>query len=142
MTIATATHSAVARILDALGLKHVRSLRLNMELNSAVAVVTEQYVTGDQLERVALAIETREWVLVPKDENRLLKDAIRRLAEQDATLSVCDGNVIVTMDATLADAEREAISASIVCWSQPIASNEQLLGKHAVALRGLLERLG
>jgi hypothetical protein len=32
-------------------------------------------------------------------ENELLKEAIRRLAEQDATLSVCDGNVTVQMDA-------------------------------------------
>jgi len=68
MAIATITNSAVGRIIDALGLKYVRSLRLNMELDSAVAVVTEQYVTGDQLERLAGAIETKEWVLVPKDE--------------------------------------------------------------------------
>jgi len=32
-------------------------------------------------------------------ENDRLKTAIRRLAEQDATLSVCDGNVTVQMDA-------------------------------------------
>lgn len=38
-----------------------------------------------------------------------LRLAIRRLADQDATLSVCDGNVTVTMDATLTDAEREAV---------------------------------
>ena len=68
MAIATTTNSAIPRILDALGLKYVRSLRLNMELNNAVAVVTEQYVTGDQLERLAGALETKEWVLVPKDE--------------------------------------------------------------------------
>ena len=30
----------------------------------------------------------------------ILRTAIRRLAEQDATLSVCDGAVTVTMDAT------------------------------------------
>jgi hypothetical protein len=39
-----------------------------------------------------------------------LKESIRRLADQDATLSVCDGDVTVTMDATLTDEEREAIS--------------------------------
>jgi len=32
-------------------------------------------------------------------ENEQLKDAIRRLAEQDATLSVCHGNVTVQIDA-------------------------------------------
>ena len=43
-------------------------------------------------------------------ENARLRLAIRRLAEQDATLSVCDGNVTVTMDAALTDAEREALN--------------------------------
>jgi hypothetical protein len=37
------------------------------------------------------------------------REAIRRLAEQDATLSVCNGNVIVDMDATLTDAERRGM---------------------------------
>ena len=67
-------------------------------------------------------------------ENKILMEAIRRLAEQDATLSVCDGNVTVTMDATLTDAEREAIEwASTVDWGS---------NPHAATLRGLLERLG
>ena len=38
-----------------------------------------------------------------------LREAIRRLADQEATLSVCDGSVTVTMDATLTDEERAAI---------------------------------
>jgi hypothetical protein len=42
-------------------------------------------------------------------EMELLRTAIRRLADQDATLSVCDGAVTVTMDATLTDEEREAV---------------------------------
>jgi hypothetical protein len=37
-------------------------------------------------------------------------EAIRRLAEQDATLSVRGGKVTVTMDATFTDEEREAIT--------------------------------
>jgi hypothetical protein len=45
-----------------------------------------------------------------KSEIALLQEAIRRLADQDATLSVAGGNVTVTMDATLTDAEREAIA--------------------------------
>jgi hypothetical protein len=68
MAIATSQGNAVGRIVDALGLKYVRSLRLSMELNSVVAIVTEQYVTGDQLERLAGELETKEWVLVPRDE--------------------------------------------------------------------------
>jgi hypothetical protein len=39
-----------------------------------------------------------------------LREAIRRLAEQDATLSVCDGNVTVEMDAA-------PIAAEPVAWS-------------------------
>jgi hypothetical protein len=61
-----------------------------------------------------------------------LREAIRRLAEQDATLSVCDGNVTVTMDATLADEEREAIE-----WAIMEAGGVSL---RAATLRGLLER--
>jgi hypothetical protein len=69
-----------------------------------------------------------------------LKEALRRLADQDATLSVCNGNVTVTMDATLDDAEREAIEWSI---------NDQIAGGHQdhptvkaviAVLRALLER--
>ena len=63
-------------------------------------------------------------------EHRL---AIRRLAEQDATLSVQGGNVTVTMDGTLTDAEREAIT--VACgdssqWGRP----------HVATLMRLLER--
>jgi hypothetical protein len=46
------------------------------------------------------------------DEIERLREAVRRLADQDATLSVVDGNVIVEMDAppwTLTDAERGAL---------------------------------
>ena len=62
-----------------------------------------------------------------------LRLAIRRLAEQDATLSVCDGSVTVTMDATLTDAEREALH-----WFAHYGLPEH----RAATLRGLLERLG
>lgn len=65
-------------------------------------------------------------------ENDRLREAIRRLAEQDATLSVCEGNVTVTMDATLTDAEREAIE-----YAEGGTSNCDV----AATLRGLLERL-
>ena len=47
------------------------------------------------------------------DEIVRLRLAIRRLAEQAATLSVQDGSVTVTMDGTLTDAEREAIEIAI-----------------------------
>lgn len=64
--------------------------------------------------------------------------AIRRLAEQDATLSVCDGNVTVTLDATLTDAEREAIEN---CIYASVRIGDDWSDKQAATLRGLLERL-
>jgi len=61
-----------------------------------------------------------------------LRNAIRRLADQDATLSVQGGNVNVTMDATLTDEERDAIAFGIACVTTD---------RHAATLRSLLERL-
>ena len=80
-----------------------------------------------------------------------LREAIRRLADQDATLSVCEGNVTVTMDEvkcpyvvgkttlycsltplTLTDAEREALH-----WFAHYGLPEH----RAATLRSLLERL-
>ena len=64
-----------------------------------------------------------------------LRDAIRRLADQDATLSVCDGNVTVTVDATLTAEEREAIEW---CLSLPMLDRDAV---RMMPLRSLLERL-
>jgi len=74
-----------------------------------------------------------------------LKEAIRRLAEQDATLSVCGGNVKVTMDATLTDEERDALAKGIyLCEGTAGEANENINGRVwaqvAARLRGLLER--
>lgn len=64
----------------------------------------------------------------------VLETAIRRMAEQDATLSVCDGNVTVTIDATLTDEEREAVEYfANFQWT--------MLEPYAATLRSLLERL-
>ncbi len=79
-----------------------------------------------------------------RTENKLLaeelekhREAIRRLAEQDATLSVCDGRVIVTMDATLIDEEREAVEFfANMEWPK---SSQQIKAR-AATLRALLER--
>jgi hypothetical protein len=64
-----------------------------------------------------------------------LRLAIRRLANQDATLSSCDGAVTVTMDATLTDEEREAIR-----WFSDYG-DLQSEARRAEVLRGLLARL-
>lgn len=82
------------------------------------------------------------------DEIERLREAIRRLADQDATLSLLckrDGSqvVTVTMDATLTDAEREAIGRAI----DSLEGVEDLLPTAAITdpadtLRGLLSRTG
>ena len=68
------------------------------------------------------------------DEIDRLRLAIRRLAEQDATLSVQGGNVTVTVDATLTGAEREAVD-----WAA-YAAEKWYEHTAAATLRGLLER--
>ena len=49
-------------------------------------------------------------------EVRRLRAAITALADQAATLSVCNGNVTVTMDATLTDEEREAVDRARIAF--------------------------
>jgi hypothetical protein len=67
-----------------------------------------------------------------------LKDAIRRLAEQDATLSVCDGDVTVTMDATLTDEERTFLR--MVRDTYAMQDDDEVCGMIAASITGLLER--
>jgi hypothetical protein len=75
-------------------------------------------------------------------EAELLRTAIRRLADQDATLSVCNGNVTVTMDGTLTDAEREAIEAAALIVDEYEEEMDGFPSGAAATLRRLLERLG
>ena len=67
-----------------------------------------------------------------------LEQAIRRLADQDATLSVQGGNVIVTMDATLTDEEREAVEDAVSRYVPGITPKAEA---RAATLRRLLDRL-
>jgi hypothetical protein len=76
--------------------------------------------------------KVRDLLIDCRDEIARLRDAIRRLAEQDATLSVQGGSVTVTMDATLTDEERAAVE-----WYAGYGRD----GLHADTLRKLLERL-
>jgi hypothetical protein len=67
MQIANGTHKTAARICDALGLKDVRALSLSMAVDDAVMLAATQYVTGDQINRFAGELETRQYVLVPHE---------------------------------------------------------------------------
>jgi hypothetical protein len=71
-------------------------------------------------------------------EVRRLRAAITALVDQDATLAVCNGNVTVEMDATLTDAEREAVATAMNDYAADNADPE-CAGIEAT-LWGLLER--
>lgn len=71
-------------------------------------------------------------------EVRRLRAAIAALADQDATLSVCEGTVIVTMDATLTFEERAAVADAADRYAEMTPESAET----AAVLRGLLERLG
>jgi hypothetical protein len=70
------------------------------------------------------------------DEIENLRQAIRRLAEQDATLSVCDGAVTVTLDNALTPVDRLAIE-----WAAALARKDSQVAIHKTLCR-LLEQLG
>jgi hypothetical protein len=71
------------------------------------------------------------------DEIARLREAILRLAEQDATLSVCEGNVTVDMDFALTDEERFVLTEARDFYSDidDVRRNEI-----AAVIDGLLER--
>jgi DNA-binding protein YbaB len=83
-------------------------------------------------------------------ENERLKEAIRRIADQDATVSMCNGNVTVDMDGTLTPEEREVLAQCVkdyedsaaLCYEQVRHTEAAKRMKQAVVIRGLLERLG
>jgi len=79
-----------------------------------------------------------------------LKDAIRRIADQDATLSACDGEVTVQVDGNMTDDERKSIDRVIFLLNHQ-ADDLDKSGlydysashrKDIAALRTLSERLG
>jgi hypothetical protein len=89
-----------------------------------------------KLDITNLTMPEPEAVALLKSEVRRLRAALAALADQDATLSVQGGSVIVTMDATLTDEEREA--GGLIAMHLDYAGRDHL----AATLRGLLERLG
>lgn len=91
---------------------------------------------SDLLDEAANEIEKlREQLLAAYRLGVSHREAICRLADQDATLSVQGGNVIVTMDATLTDAEREALE-----WFTHGDSPFPEEASRMATVRGLLER--
>jgi hypothetical protein len=77
------------------------------------------------------------------DEIERLRTAIRRIAEQDATLSVQGGNVTVMMDGTLTDAELDAVdwAARHPCLFTDDPALDLQSQRVSDTLRSLLSRL-
>ena len=98
------------------------------------SLVTMSEETGQLVRSSESWVELWQCLQDAADEIKRLRDAIRRLTEQDATLSVCDGNVTVTMDATLTDEERAAIAWFAIYGDTPGED------RHAKVLATLLER--
>jgi len=73
------------------------------------------------------------------EEIENLRKAIRRLAEQDATLSVCDGNVTVDLDGTLTDEELWAVGSAMISYAANKDDEECV--KIRFILRDLMRRL-
>ena len=85
-----------------------------------------------------LTLPEPESISLLKAEVRRLEGVITALADQAATLAICNGNVTVTMGATLTDDEREAVHQAAI----RVEALCQRGSKHmADTLRGLLERL-
>ena len=87
-----------------------------------------------EIDRLRLELSVQKACTVAgREEIDRLREAIRRLADQDATLSVQDGGVTVTLDATLTAKERKAVAFA--------ADHFGSFKNQAATLRKLLERL-
>ncbi len=73
-------------------------------------------------------------------EIEMLRTALARLADQNATFSVIGGNMIVDVDAQLTEAERVAIDAAIRITDAYDDEMDGFPSGVAATLRGLLER--
>ena len=98
---------------------------------------------ADIIDRLLAAVKAdapiqRALVVSAAAEIERLRFAIRRIADQDATLSVQGGNVTVDIDFTLTDEEREAIEAAEAYMSAAGCHNTSV----QKTLRNLLDRLG
>lgn len=58
----------IRRLVDALGLKYCTELVLRMKVGQLVEITATGYATGDQVDTIADFLETREFILVHKDD--------------------------------------------------------------------------
>ena len=71
------TNPFLKRIVDALGLSSCRGFTLKASVDDVARIQAERYVTGEQLDGVANALETKDYVLVPREEyDRLVESSL------------------------------------------------------------------
>lgn len=107
-----------------------------IEARAVIADLQRELAAEARINGMGGEREARLMAIVAERESEilLLKEAIRRLAQQDATLSVCDGDVVVTMDARLTAAERQTVEQAITLIEGS--------GWGVSGLRDLLKRCG
>jgi hypothetical protein len=110
------------------------AVRRMREMNAALSDWDRIRAEGERISREeGYKVLTAEIATLHAEIDRL-RLAIRRLAEQDATLSVQGGNVTVTVDATLTDEERKAVERAADLIDNKTCGDSS-------TLRGLLERM-
>ncbi len=70
------TNPILGRIVDALGLGLCRGFTLKASVDDVARIQAEQYATGEQLDGVAAALETKDYVLLPREEYDRLVAAV------------------------------------------------------------------
>lgn len=109
------------------------------DIGKAMTKDEKDILTSALLSEIGTAQKYNRIVAELQSEIARLREAIHRLADQDATLSVRGGIVTVTMDATLTKAEREAVRVARDAYADDDGNAEC---EHiAAVLSGLLDRL-
>jgi hypothetical protein len=119
-------------------LERLRSLRY-VHVPVASQLIDE---AAAEIERLRLELSVQKACTVAgRQEIARLREAIRRLADQDATLSVQDGSVTVTMDDTLTDATCPHVRGTVTqhCSLNFTLTDEEREALHWFAHYGLPE---
>jgi hypothetical protein len=76
------TSPAVGRLAAALGLERCRSATISLGVDEVVTIRAQQYAEVDQLTRMAVEIETNDYVVITRNEYEVLKSDARMTARE------------------------------------------------------------
>jgi hypothetical protein len=80
--LAAAPDDLSRRIAAALGLDRCRSVTLTLRVNDLATITVEQFVTVEQMGRLAEVLETNEYVVVRRDGGEAMGTLKRKLIEE------------------------------------------------------------